>query len=466
MKNMKNFEEIKQEAIEESKPKSKNICSTILKDGSIVEMIFQDEINRTQLVVFKDGEWEYKSSIKTNDQVILLPYPADNDLIKNKIILFPSRVEEFESEAILIKEIQSFIHHYLDISEFFEKIATHYVFFSWVYDKFNELPYLRALGDYGCGKTRFLQVIGSLCYKPIFAGGATTTSPIFRILNDFGGTFILDEADFKLSDATSDIIKILNQGFARGFPVLRSEGSGRKGKYEVTAFDVFGPKIVATRGKYQDKALESRFLVEEMDKGRLREDIPINIPNSFYKKAEKIRNKLLYWRFLNYGKKYLKTELVDRTLEPRLNQIIVPLLSIIENKDTIKKLKLFIKDYGQQLISDRGTTIEGQVLESILSLRLDQEYTFSEIRIKDIADNFNEETENPKEKISSRKIGWIVRDKLKLKVEKTRRGYVLLDSNEEKIKVLKTKYGIKEELLKESEHVNVVNVKDDPPLVE
>ena len=60
----------------------------------------------------------------------------------------------------------------------FEEIATQYILLTWVYDKFNELPYLRLRGDFGSGKTRALLVIGSICYKPFFASGASTVSPL------------------------------------------------------------------------------------------------------------------------------------------------------------------------------------------------------------------------------------------------------------------------------------------------
>jgi hypothetical protein len=58
----------------------------------------------------------------------------------------------------------------------FRKIATYYILLTWVYDAFNELPYLRLRGDFGSGKTRALIVIGSLCYKSFFASGASTVS--------------------------------------------------------------------------------------------------------------------------------------------------------------------------------------------------------------------------------------------------------------------------------------------------
>ena len=59
----------------------------------------------------------------------------------------------------------------------FEEAATYYVLLTWVYDTFNELPYLRLKGEFGTGKTRCLLTIGSLCYKPMFVSGAIASRP-------------------------------------------------------------------------------------------------------------------------------------------------------------------------------------------------------------------------------------------------------------------------------------------------
>ncbi len=195
----------------------------------------------------------------------------------------------------LLAEIQAFIHSYVDVSPLFEKIASYYVLFSWVYDSFNELPYLRLRGDPGSGKTRFLLTVGSLCYKPIFASGASTVSPLFRIIDAFRGTLIVDEGDFRLSDERAEIVKILNNGNARGFPVLRSEVTPKR-EFNPTAYTVFGPKLVATRGLFQDRALESRCITEAIGQQRLREDMPINLPFLYKQEALELRNKLLLFR--------------------------------------------------------------------------------------------------------------------------------------------------------------------------
>ena len=131
------------------------------------------------------------------------------------------------------------------------------------------MPYLRLRGDWGSGKTRALMTLGSLCYKAFFASGASTVSPIFHILDAFGGTLILDEADFRFSDEKAEIVKILNNGNVRGIPVLRTM-MNRQREFNPQAFQVFGPKIVASRGTYHDQGLESRFITEEMGGRKLR----------------------------------------------------------------------------------------------------------------------------------------------------------------------------------------------------
>ena len=135
-------------------------------------------------------------------------------------------------------------------------------------------------GDHGSGKTRALLTIGSLCYKGLFASGASTVSPIFHTLDAFRGTLIFGGADFRFSDERAEIVKILNNGNVSGLPVLRTM-MNRQREFNPQAFQVFGPKIVATRGSYEDKGLESRFLTEEMGSRKLRSDIPINLPEGF-----------------------------------------------------------------------------------------------------------------------------------------------------------------------------------------
>ena len=233
--------------------------SAVFGDGAILEMVHRPDEKRTGFALWRGEKWTIEPAFDADPFRRWVPYSPHNNLIKNEVVLLPSEPEEYGSEEELLAEIQDFIHRYLDVSPLFEKTASYYVLLSWVYDAFNELPYLRLRGAPGSGKTRFLLTVGGLCYKPIFASGASTVSPLFRILDAFRGTLIVDEGDFKLSDERAEIVKILNNGNARGFPVLRSEAT-RQGEFNPRAYHVFGPKIVATRGYF---FLSSRSWIKE-----------------------------------------------------------------------------------------------------------------------------------------------------------------------------------------------------------
>jgi len=262
--------------------------SFFIYEGVPYEMVLDEVESVTKFVALsKNGEIEYREFFIEGENTVQ-PFPADSDLIKNKVVLFPSAPMEYGTEKELVEDIKVFIHRYLEVSPFFEKLTPFYVLFTWVYDHFKELPYLRAIGDWGCGKSRFLKVIGSICYKPMITPGATTVAPIFRLISQFKGTMVLDEADLRFSDTNVEIVKVLNNGFQYGMPILRCADGSKD--YDIQAFDVFCPKIVATRNKFEDKALESRFLIEYMDGKLTRKDIPLNLDDNFDREAGKYLN--------------------------------------------------------------------------------------------------------------------------------------------------------------------------------
>jgi hypothetical protein len=415
--------------------------SAVLDSGTLLEMVYLPESRRTAFIIFQNGAWREETSFPLDPLHRLVPYAATNNLIANQVVLLPSAPEEYGSEEALLAEIQGFIHRYVDISPLFEKIASYYVLFSWVHDSFNELPYLRLRGDYGSGKTRALLTLGSLCYKPIFASGASTVSPIFRILDAFKGTLIIDEGDFRFSDEKTEIVKILNNGNVKGFPVLRSEVSDKK-EFNPRAYHVFGPKLVATRGFFDDRALESRFLTEEMGTRQLRENIPINLPASFHEEALNIRNKLLLFRFLNWGKRAASEALVDRSIEPRLNQIFVPLLSIIEDAQAREELREVARAYHREIMTERGMDTEAQMLEIIRDLTAASDNP--RLSIREIAawfiDRYGDEYER---KITNKWIGYIIRKRLNLKTQKSDGIFVIpLLEEQAKLDRLYQKYGL------------------------
>jgi hypothetical protein len=377
--------------------------------------------------------WEKVDEIKIRKDLVLVP--LCDELIEKKAVRLPVVPMSYGSEKTLYEVIRHFIHKYLGVSPFYERMASYYVMFTWVHQKFNTLPYLRALGDYGTGKSRFLQVIGSICYRPIFASGATTVSPIFRIIDRHHGTLIIDEADFRHSDADADIVKILNGGYQKDFPVIRSEQIDKR--YEPVPYDVYGPKLLATRKRYTDKALESRCLTEDMD-FKHRPDIPCDLPTTFWVEAQLYRNMLLQWRFDKYHDVQLRPERINESIEPRLNQISMPLASIIDDQEMLDELRMFAERYNKNIIVERGSQIEAEVLQVIIGLASEGNFT---PQMKEIADRYNSEWDE-NDSVTPRKVGPIIRDKLKLRTAPDSNNTIRLKRDDELLAKLCEKYGV------------------------
>jgi hypothetical protein len=420
--------------------KTKATASAVLGDGSLVEMLYDPDAHRTALCVFKDGSFHSEAAVLENGER-LVPYSPQNNLLAHEVVLFPSEPVEYGSETELVAEIRAFIHAHVDVSPLFETIASYYVLFSWVYDSFNELPYLRVRGDTGSGKTRCLLTIGSLCYKPIFASGASTVSPIFRIIDALQGTLIVDEGDFRFSDEKAEIIKILNNGNARGFPVLRSEAVNGGKEFDPKAYSVFGPKLIATRNYFEDRALETRCLTEETGGRKLRDDIPLNLPVDWKVQARGLRNKLLMFRFRNYGRHHLDPANIDRSIEPRLAQVFGPLLSVIADPAAQAALCDVAREYHQELITDRGSDMEAQVLEAIRDV-LDKSDD-GQASIKAVAGLFARRYGDEYDrKITAKWIGSIVRRSLQLKTQKSHGVFVIAPTQKPKLDRLYERYGL------------------------
>jgi hypothetical protein len=429
--------------VTETKSADKNrlpVASLLLDDGAIVELVYQPERHQTLLAIYSAGRWTLQDGVDLGKTIRLVPYSPQNNLIKNEAVLLPSEPRSYGDESKLVADIRAFIHRYLDLDPAFEKVAAYYVLLTWVYDAFNELPYLRLRGDYGSGKTRALLTIGSLCYKAFFASGASTVSPIFHTLNAFRGTLILDEADFRYSDERAEIVKIFNNGNVRGMPVLRTVMNRQK-EFNPQAFQVFGPKIVATRGRYDDRGLESRFITEEMGSRYLRSDVPINLPESFKDEARELRNKLLLYRFHRRFAVKLDETLVDPKLEPRLNQILLPLLSVISDAKLRDDLRSMATDLQATLVAERGLLVEAQILEILAELMVS--FQRPVVPIADVAsgliERYGSEYERP---ITNRWIGSILRRRLNIRTYKTHGVYVVPINERSKVELLCARYGV------------------------
>jgi hypothetical protein len=407
--------------------------SRVLSDGTLIDLVHDVEKCTTALAVCPpDGEPAIVDRIALSDDDALVPYAADNNLLSSGCVVLPSVLVDMGSKDDLLADLRAFIHRYVAVSPLFEDIAAHYILLTWVYDAFNEVPYLRLAGDYGSGKTRALLVLGSLAYKGFFASGASTVSPIFHILHEFGGTLILDEADMRFSDATADLTKILNNGTMKGLPVLRTM-TNRNRELNPNAFRVFGPKIVGMRERFQDDALESRFLTENMTAGAIRDDIPFHLPDAMKVGAGELRNRLLAWRFAHRHQVRIDPDRAIRDLSPRGNQMALPILSLVDDPDLRDAIGRRLATAEARAAATRATRPDIAMARVLDQLFHEAPY----VPVARACDAFNQETSAS---LPVKSVGHIIRRDLGLTTTKTRGVYVVPASERAKVTELVERY--------------------------
>ena len=357
--------------------------SIIEKDGTLYE-----EIYNNGEVKFIDCEGNTYDTLEVDG---LKHVPIFGDELTEGAVLLPSGLEDYKDEKTLIEEIKKHIHRYIGISPFFETIAAYYILLSWLYDELNTLPYLRVLGDTSTGKSRFLDTVGRLCYKATMVSGAITPAPIYRLIRKWHGTIIIDEGDFRASDEQNEVVKILNCGFERGRPVVRSQ---KDNPDNLQILPTFSPKILASRKRFQDIALESRCLTE-ITKETDREDIPYLLPSEFYTEEESLRNKLLLFRFRNRGKVDLEKaqRLKDIDVENRLKQAVSSFIVLFaSNEEVYNEFTEFLIAYNRELVEERADTIEGAIINAIFELvkeEVKKERTFPTQSLCDVHNDVN-----------------------------------------------------------------------------
>ena len=354
-------EEKENKTIKGEKPT--DYTSFAIEGNRIYEQIYKEGVSK--FIQFDpDTEKIMKvDKIETDNKIIL---PISGDDITFGAVKLPSGICKYNDTLDLLEEIKDHIHKYVDLNAAYLEFAAYYILLSWLYDRFHTVPYLRAIGDTGCGKSRFLDVIGGLTYKSISASGCVTPAPIYRMLKKWQGSLVLDEADLKGSDEYNEVVTILNSGFEKGRPVIRSNKNNPE---NVQILPVYGPKIFATRRRFQDPALEARCLTEIM-KETDRDDIIPVLNDTFFNEQEKLRNKLLLFRLRNYLTINPEPPSIDLgELEPRLKQISISILALFAEDEKILKSYLnFIKGHQAELIEQRSGTTEGKIVEKLFEL--------------------------------------------------------------------------------------------------
>ncbi|HFC09039.1 MAG TPA: hypothetical protein ENJ54_04160 [Chloroflexi bacterium] len=177
------------------------------------------------------------------------------------------------------------------------RLAADYALMTWVYDMFSVVSYLRVVGERE-DALLLMRRIGQVCYRTIDTS-LFSTQQVKQMMHTRPGTAFMGEVN--ISDKFDELLVILNVGAVKSAAkawyfseFVREDGTlGYKSK----VCNVFGPKLVVTRGRFEDPQTEKRSFTL-----RLKPDEPAATPLSgerarqFYADAAHLRRLLLRWR--------------------------------------------------------------------------------------------------------------------------------------------------------------------------
>lgn len=249
---------------------------------------------------------------------------------------------------------------------------------------FQAVPYLFFWGTAGSGKTRALEVLRELTFRP-YLSASPSPALVYRTLHIFGGTLLLDEAE-KLKNATRDpaiqeLLAVLQAGYRRGGAANRLEQVGET--FNPVSFQVFGPKALASIGG-PPPVLATRCITIPML--RAGEESPKPKRRIVSDKAQPLRD-ALHVLALDHGSEFL--ELPERDVCPKgifgrnweLWQPILSLASWFEDYGAEGLLHL-LQEHALRLVEqsqEETVPPSDEVLLRILSEKLNETPTPGQI---------------------------------------------------------------------------------------
>jgi hypothetical protein len=152
-------------------------------------------------------------------------------------------------------------------------------------------------------------------------------------------------------------------------------------------------------------------------------------------------NKLLRYRFEALDTVALDRRLADPTLSPRLNQILVPLLSIVDSEQLRREIRETAGCLEQYLYRERSSSVEAGALEILVAFFNEEgrsPVTIAEVTFA-FADKFGSDYDRP---ITNRFIGSVMRKRLRLAVCESHGIYVIPMSEASKVLQVAIRFGV------------------------
>lgn len=349
---------------------------TVITEDFIAETIWNRKDTPEYMVYyFKDDRFEKLPEIslgETNQKGQAIIYiPPFNDALKKGLVTVPSGITETTWKEVF-EEIDAFSFSAYDPCgrDALLKLLTRITVGSWFLDRFvtdplyevagagKFAPLLPIRGASQSGKNRLAFLLRLISYRPYFEMSTYRIPSLYRPLDLWQGTLVLDEADFANTNEKSELIHFLNCR-ATGTPISRQNPKNTK---LTETFSNFGLTILTQRRPFDDNATESRaipFYSETSDK-----KLPVIETDEMLKRGLELQNKLLYLRMKYYKQVLINKEAwVDDLNDHRLVAALLPLLALSKHEPSLKEtITNTAKEVEKAKIEEKANSMDGLII--------------------------------------------------------------------------------------------------------
>lgn len=260
----------------------------------------------------------------------------------------------------LIRELEEFVGQHTELPEELPPlILSLWTIQGYLQESFNVLPYLYLSGPYGSGKTRVLETLAAVAFRPLFTT-VLTPAAIFRTAEAWKPTFLVDESHIGGNDGV-DLQAVLNNRYKRGVATIRCKPKS----FETQTFNVFGPTAIA--GPSITRALATRSLSGVMAKTT--KPLPRRVHAGW---ARALRVKLVALRLAFYGASLPEA---PRLADGRLDELVSSLHSLLLLLDPSRDQEFREAAAGQihRHTADERDCMEAELAEALAGLEPDAE---------------------------------------------------------------------------------------------
>jgi hypothetical protein len=180
--------------------------------------------------------------------------PASDDKLQGHELKFddPEPWTEEVNGVELLDALESIINeHVIFTSEHQARLVALWIVYTYLVDCFRFSPRLGVTSPTrGCGKSTLLDLVRLLSFRGISTANITSAA-VFRMIDKYHPTLIIDEADTFLGDY-GDLQGILNSGHKKGDFAIRLAGDD----HDIRGFDIFGSVAIGMIGVLPNQLIE------------------------------------------------------------------------------------------------------------------------------------------------------------------------------------------------------------------